>query len=433
MAYGDALIEMKHFDTELCADPSRVVLRPFSISAEPRGTAHGIMTRAERIVKSVLMLPEETARDYLAQVDRDFFGRHWQTHALFLDRFRQMKDMIGGMEGVSPDHAKLIGAYFSHEYSYAAAAVMNPSIVPHVDQSGVRDGAVKFVLSLRTVGEGHISSIAFREGVAMSNGDFTLWPQTPFAISAMPEAFEGEGGPITVHRHASSPLSGTVIFPITRAQRNGLEDLRLVQFTEDDGSKHYYGTYTAYSGREVGCEMLTTEQFQSFHLAPLRGAAAQHKGLALFPRRLDGRYCAIGRLDHEALYFLQTDDRFNWNYGKRVMAPKFLWELVQLGNCGSPIELDEGWLLLTHGVGAMRQYSMGAVLLDKRDPSRVLARSEEPFLTPVTETREGYVPNVVYTCGALKVGDFLLIPFGVADSSVKFVSLRASDLLRTLK
>ncbi len=426
------MIDLKHYDTQLGADPSRVVLRPFSISAEPRGTAHGIMTRAERIARAVLKLDDETARKYLDFVDGDFFGRHWQTHGIFLQRFREVRNLIGDLDDVNEIHAKLIGAYFSHEYSYAAAAVMNPSIVPHPDQSGTRDGAVRFVLSLRTVGEGHISSIAFREGVASPDGGFTLWPETPFAIAAAPDTHDGEGGPINVHRHESSPLSGVVIFPITRAQRNGLEDLRLVQFTEDDGSQYYIGTYTAYSGREVGCEMLTTERFSEFNLTPLRGAAAQHKGLALFPHRIDGRYTAIGRLDHESLYYMQSDDRFTWNYGRRIMTPKYLWELVQLGNCGSPIELDEGWLVLTHGVGAMRQYSIGAALLDKKDPSKVLGRSVEPFLTPIDETREGYVPNVVYTCGGLKVGRTLLLPYGVADSSVRFVSLKIDDLLASM-
>ncbi len=433
MAYGGTMMDMRHFGTELTADPSRVVLRPFSITSEPRGTAHGMMTRAERIAKAVMELTDAECRKYLDAVDGDFFGRHWQTHAIFMDRFNQVREMIGNMKNVSDDHAKLIGAYFSHEYSYAAAAIMNPSIVPHPDQSGVRDGAVKFVMSLRTVGEGHISSISFREGVAMESGDFTLWPATPFAIAAAPDAHEGEGGPVTVRRHESSPLSGVVIFPITRAQKNGLEDLRLLQFTEDDGSTHFYGTYTAFSGRDVGCEMMTTERFSEFNLTPLRGAASGQKGLALFPRKIEGRYAAIGRLDHEAMYFLQSDDRFVWNYGKPVMAPKYLWELVQMGNCGSPIELDEGWLLLTHGVGAMRQYSMGAALLDKRDPSKVIGRSINPFLTPVDETREGYVPNVVYTCGMLRVGERLLIPYGVADSAVRFVSVRIRDLLATLK
>jgi predicted GH43/DUF377 family glycosyl hydrolase len=425
-------MDLKHFDTELCADPSRVVLRPFIVSSEMNGSAHGIMTRAQRIAKTVLALSDDECRNYLAAVDHDFFGRHWQTHGIFLDRFGRVRELMGGLDNVNEDHAKLIGAYFSHEYSYAAAAVMNPSIVIHPDQSGMHNGAVRFVLSLRAVGEGHISSIAFREGVATSDGNFSLWPEAPFAIAAQPDEHEGEGGPVTVRRHESSPLSGNVIFPITRAQRNGLEDLRLVRFTEDDGTKYYVGTYTAYSGRETGCEMMTTERFAEFQLTPLRGAAAQHKGLALFPKRINGKYAAIGRLDHESLYYMQSDDRFTWNYGQRIMAPKYLWELVQMGNCGSPIELDEGWLLLTHGVGAMRQYSMGIALLDKKDPSKVLGRSIEPFLEPITETREGYVPNVVYTCGALKVGDSLLLPYGVADSSVRFVSMKISDLLATL-
>jgi predicted GH43/DUF377 family glycosyl hydrolase len=426
------MIELRHFDTELVADPSRVVLRPFIVPSETTGSAHGIMTRAQRIAKTVLALSDEECRNYLAAVDHDFMGRHWQTHAIFLDRFARMKGLMSGLDNVNDDHAKLIGAYFSHEYSYAAAAVMNPSIVAHPDQTGMRDGAIRFVLSLRTVGEGHISSIAFREGVATPDGNFSLWPETPFAIAATPDNHAGEDGPVTVRRHESSSLSGNVIFPITRAQRNGLEDLRLVRFTEEDGRGFYIGTYTAYSGRDTGCEMMTTDRFAEFHLTPLRGAAAQHKGLALFPRRIGGKYAAIGRLDHESLYYMQSDDRFVWNYGERIMGPKYLWELVQMGNCGSPIEIDEGWLLLTHGVGAMRQYSMGVALLDKKNPAKLLGRSIEPFLTPIDETREGYVPNVVYTCGGLKVGENLLLPYGVADSSVRFVSLSIRDLLSTL-
>lgn len=425
------MMDFKHYDTQLCADPSRVVLRPFTI--ETQGSAHGVMTRAERIVKVVLKLTEDECAAHLKLVDYDFFGRHWQTHAIFMDRFQQIKGLVSGLDDVGENHAKLIGAYFSHEYSYAAAAVMNPSIVPHPDQTGTRDGAIRFVLSLRTVGEGHISSISFREGVASPDGSFSLWPETPFAIAAVPDGHDNEVGSVNVRRHESSPLSGVVIFPITRAQRNGLEDLRLVQFTEEDGSKYYIGTYTAFSGRDVGCEMLTTERFSEFALTPLRGVAAQHKGLALFPRRIDGRFAGIGRLDHESIYYLQSDDRLTWNYGERIMTPKYLWELVQLGNCGAPIELDEGWLLLTHGVGAMRQYSMGAALLDKKNPAKVLARSKEPFLTPISETREGYVPNVVYSCGGLKVGEKVLLPYGVADSSVRFASIEIKDLLADLK
>lgn len=423
---------MRHHDVWLTADPSRVVLRPFAITSEPRRTAYGMMTRAERIVRAVLELPAGEVETQLARVDRDFHGRHWQTHAIFLSRFKQLRGTMDGLDDVDEPRAKLIGAFFSHEYSYAAAAIMNPSIVPHPDQSGCVKGSVKFVMSLRTVGEGHISSIAFREGVAHADGGFSLWPEPQFALAAQPERSDGDG-PVTVHRHESAPLSGNVLFPVTRAQRNGLEDLRLVQFQGEDGARPYYGTYTAYTGSEISCELLSTERFSAFDLRPMQGAAASHKGLALFPRRIGGDYAAIGRLDSESLYYQHSADRFRWNYGRVIMEPRFPWELIQLGNCGSPVETDAGWLLLTHGVGAMRQYSIGAALLDKHEPWRVLARSELPFLAPINETREGYVPNVVYTCGCMKVGENLLIPYGVADSSVKFVTVAVTDLLASLK
>jgi len=432
MKDGCTHVEMRHHDLRLAADPSRVVLRPFSVSSEPRGTPFGVITRAERIARAVLGMTSDEVREQLERVDADFFGRHWQTHAIFMERFNQMRHLVGDVSRIDDNTAKLIGAYFSHEYSYAAAAIMNPSIVPHPDQTGCDNGSVKFVMSLRTVGEGHISSIAFREGVASDNGHFSLWPEPQFALAAAAGHHDGDGGPVTVHRHESAPLSGNVIFPVTRAQANGLEDLRLVQFTEEDGSKPYYGTYTAYSGREVSCEMLTTEDFSSFDLTPMIGAAAGKKGLALFPRRINGRYAAIGRLDSESLFYLESDDRFDWNNGRMIMAPKYPWELVQLGNCGSPIELAEGWLLFTHGVGAMRQYSIGAALLDRHDPSKVLARSDKPFLAPINETREGYVPNVVYTCGGMKVGNSIVVPYAIADSSVKFVTIKAKDLLAAL-
>jgi predicted GH43/DUF377 family glycosyl hydrolase len=432
MKDGCTHVDMRHHETRLAADPSRVVLRPFSIISEPRGTAYGVVTRAERIARAVLEMTDEEVREQLERVDADFHGRHWQTHAIFMARFKQMQKIVGELDHVDEDSAKLIGAYFSHEYSYAAAAIMNPSIVPHPDQTGCNNGTVKFVMSLRTVGEGHISSIAFREGVA-SHEHFSLWPEPQFAIAAQPDPHDGDGGPVTVRRHEYAPLSGNVIFPVTPAQSNGLEDLRMVQFTEDDGEKHYFGTYTAYSGREIQCEMMTTDRFASFDLTPMRGAAAKHKGLALFPRRIDGQFAAIGRLDSESLFYLQSHDRFEWHHGRMIMAPKYPWELVQLGNCGSPIELDEGWLLLTHGVGAMRQYAIGAALLDKKDPSKVLARSDKPFLAPINETREGYVPNVVYTCGGMKVGESILIPYAIADSSVKFVTIKSKDLIATLR
>lgn len=429
-ARDEDFIPLHHHALYLCADPSRVVLKPFAIPTIP--PIDGSMSRAERIMRAVLALSDEECDAELAEVDRDFHNRHWTTHSIFLDRFAEMKRSVPGIGFVSDRHAKLMGAYFSHEYAYAAAAIMNPSIVPHPDQTGMTHGAVRFVMSIRTVGEGHISSIAFREGVALAGGELQLWPEPPFAITAAPIEEEETTGAVTLYRHEYTSLSGTVIFPTTRAQSNGVEDLRLVRFAEDDGTHTYLGTYTAYSGRDVGCELMKTDRFTEFRMTPLRGEAARHKGLALFPRRIGGKYAAIGRLDQESLYFLTSDDLLSWNVGQRILQPKYPWELVQLGNCGSPIEVEEGWILLTHGVGAMRQYSIGAALLDLKEPSRVIGRTRLPFLQPRDETREGYVPNVVYTCGGLKVGDRISIPYGVADSSVRCVSVKISDMVAAM-
>ncbi|MFA7586077.1 MAG: glycosidase, partial [Novosphingobium sp.] len=223
-----------------------------------------------------------------------------------------------------------------------------------------------------------------------------------------------------VRRHRDSSISGTVIFPITEAQRNGLEDLRLVEFSHDDGSREWIGTYTAYSGRSIGSELLHTNDFDRFALTPMKGAAARNKGMALFPRKIDGSYMMLGRQDGKNLFLLRSDRLDHWDGGEFLMGPQFPWELIQIGNCGPPIEIEEGWLVLTHGVGAMRKYAIGAALLDKRDPTKVLGRSCVPLLAAADEDREGYVPNVVYTCGAIRVGDDLFMPYGVADSSICF-------------
>lgn len=424
--------KFNHSPLVLRADPSRVVLRPFSLSVEPRGTAQGSMSRAARVCHALMDLTSEQCRAELDIVNRDFQGRHLQTREIFIDRFRQIQEMIGDLEDLDEDHQALIGAYFSHEYSFEAAAVMNPSVVAHPDQLGLEKGEVRFILSLRTVGEGHISTISFRAGVFHADGSLSLTPEGDFFVAARPAHHPAADGPVEVQRFSGCEINSTVIFPITRAQSNGLEDLRLVRLIEEDSSVHYMGTYTAYSGREVSCELLETDDFCRFRLTPLRGAAAQHKGLALFPRRINGRYAAIGRLDHESLYYMESDDRFVWNYGDRIITPQAPWELIQMGNCGSPIELDEGWLVLTHGVGAMRRYSLSAALLDKADPRKVLARSKAPLLSPSEETREGYVPNVLYTCGGLRAGKWIFIPYGVADSSIRFLSLTTDDMLKHL-
>ena len=422
--------EMLHSPMVLRANPERVVILPFQIGVSPRDSAMGQMGRMTRICDAIIAMPTEQVRAELDIVNRDFIGRHWQTRGIFLDRFRQIQSLNGGMEAIDEDHRALIGAYFSHEYSYQAAAVMNPSVVPHPDQTGAANGSVNFILSTRTVGEGHISTVSFREGVFNPDGTIELKPETDFAVAARPKQdTPPTEGSVTVHSHQACPVSETVLFPVTRAQTNGLEDLRMVKFAEPDGSQLYLGTYTAYNGRETACECFETSDFRSFKLTPFRGAASQHKGLAFFPRRINGRYAALGRLDHESIYYMESDDRYAWNNGDKIIGPEAPWELVQMGNCGSPIEIEEGWLVLTHGVGAVRRYSLGAALLDKDDPRKVIARSKDPLLQPSEENREGYVPNVIYTCGAMRVGDWIFLPYGVADSSISFVSIKIKDLL----
>lgn len=376
-----------------------------------------------------------TCEAELALVNQDFGDRHWQTRAVHLERYGQIKALLGLKSGLRETRKALIGAYFCHEYSYAGAALTNPGITPHPDQSGLVGGAVRFVLSMRAVGEGHISSIAFREGIAMPNGDLQLLAEPRVAMAAHACDPPPEGvpeGPVEACRYDEASLSGTVIFPFTQAQRNGLEDLRLVRFLEADGRPVWYGTYTAYSGTAIASEMLVTRDFRSFNLLPMTGLAARNKGMALFPRKIDGQYAMIGRQDGENLWYLRSDSLFDWNDGEMILAPKFPWELVQIGNCGSPIEIDEGWLLLTHGVGAMRKYAIGAVLLDKEHPTRVIGRMTAPLISPSDENREGYVPNVVYTCGALAIGRRLILPYGVADSSIAFCSVDIDELVREL-
>jgi predicted GH43/DUF377 family glycosyl hydrolase len=423
---------LRVLETRLQADPSRVVLRPFHLSWQGRNASGD---RALRLVEDIAALSEEQVEAEYEHVLRDFRERHWQTETMFADRFAEIRDNLGlDEQAFSPMRQKLIGAFFCHEYTYAAAALMNPSIVPHPDQSGCRSGAVRFVLSLRAVGEGHISSIAFREGFAFPDGTFELWPQSAFATSVEldDESLHDSNASVRVHRHPDSSLSNTVIFPITEQQRNGLEDLRLVRFDHGEGDFEWIGTYTAYSGSSIRSELLRTRDFRSFDLEPFVGAAGRNKGMALFPEKIDGKYGMISRQDGKNLYLLRSD-RINCSddEGQLLMEPKFPWEFIQIGNCGSPIKTDAGWLLFTHGVGAMRKYSLGCALLDLDDPGKVIGRSREPVLTAEDADRSGYVPNVVYTCGALKVGECLLVPYGISDSAVGFASVRIKDLIAT--
>ncbi|WP_245638379.1 glycoside hydrolase family 130 protein [Croceicoccus bisphenolivorans] len=417
----------------LLADPSRVVLRPFHLGWQAR-TADG--NRAFRLVQDILSLSEEQAETEYRRVQHDFAERHWQTERMFLERYAEVEEVLGlGGSRFSEMRRKLIGSYFCHEYTYAAAALMNPSIVPHPDQSGMSDGACRFVMSLRAVGEGHISSIAFREGIMEEGGEFSLWPQSSFATAADSAIAEVAGDQaVTVYRHSDSSLSNTVIFPVTEQQAGGLEDLRLVRFDHGDGDYEWIGTYTAYSGRAIRSELMRTRDFKSFSLEPIMGQAGRNKGMALFPQKVGGRYAMVGRQDGKNLFLLTSDTLACWDdEGALLMGPKYPWEFIQIGNCGSPLLTEHGWLLFTHGVGAMRKYSLGCALLDRNDPSKVLARSKVPVLTAVDDDRSGYVPNVVYTCGALLMGQELLVPYGISDSAVGFATCTVDELMQIME
>jgi predicted GH43/DUF377 family glycosyl hydrolase len=417
---------------KLVAMPSRVVIRPFHLGWQASDHSS---SRAGKLVADILSLSDEAVHSEYRAILSDFSERHWQTERVFDERASEVAETVRLPKNLSEERRRLIGAYFCHEYSYAAAALMNPSVVEHPDQSGLTDGAMRFVMSLRAVGEGHISSIAFREGIVERDGTFEIWPQpnVATAVSLVDKRQAQGSGEVHVLRHPESTLSGTVIFPITEPQRNGLEDLRLVRFTEDDGEYKWVGTYTAYNGREIRSELLCTRDFRDFTLGPIAGRAARNKGLALFPEKIGGSYYMVGRQDGKNLYLISSDRMDSWDDdGVLLLEPKFPWEFIQIGNCGSPILTDEGWLVLTHGVGAMRKYSIGAILLDRHIPSKVLARSEKPILSPKDSDREGYVPNVVYTCGAMRVEDTLFMPYGISDSAIGFATAPLKELIASL-
>jgi predicted GH43/DUF377 family glycosyl hydrolase len=414
-------------------DPARVIVRPFKPTTEPRDLNPTDKTRANHIVERVLNLDPQAAASQLADVLENFQGRHRNLLKTFERRADEMEEALLAHCTFSEVQRQLLGAYFLHEYSFEASALFNPSIVPHPDQSGIPNGSLRFILSLRAVGEGHVSSLTFRAGAIAANGSISVDPTARLATS--PRITHRTAGPIGDEvEFAFEPapdISERVIFPVTESQSNGIEDARFVQFS-DGGRTTYYATYTAYKGTAIRSELIETTDFLSFRMTPLQGAAARNKGMALFPRKIDGKYAMIARQDNENLYLVYSDDLYRWEGGQAILKPQFPWEFVQIGNCGSPIELEEGWLMLTHGVGPVRKYSIGAALLDKRDPSKVLARSSEPLLRPELSEREGYVPNVVYTCGAMTHNDQLILPYAVSDTYSNFATIQISALMRSM-
>ena len=421
---------MRSLPMVLRPDPSRTVLRPFHPEDPPAFAVKG-HPRAERIIQRVLSLDDARVATAIDTIIKPIRARHGYADEVLLSRYDQITKLTDA-RGVSRDRALLIGACFTEEFAFEAAALFNPSIVAHPDQSGLEADTVRFLMSLRGIGEGHVSSVTFRVGRWNINGSITIDLPGRHGVAPRTVALESENPVEGVaeldFRHVE--MSEPVLFPVLPSQARGIEDLRLVRFIEEDGSASYVGTYTAFDGYKVRQELLrASENLRSVQMRSLRGDHMDTKGMALFPRRIDGQYLAVGRQDNENIWLRHSDDLISWREGPKILVPRSEWEIVQIGNCGSPLELDEGWLLLTHGVGLVRNYCIGAALLDKSNPTKVLARTSVPLLWPQKDVRGGYVPNVVYSCGGLVHNGVLLLPYGVADLFTAFATVPIADLL----
>jgi predicted GH43/DUF377 family glycosyl hydrolase len=417
-------------DLHLRPDPSRTVIKPFSVEY-PEPFRDVASPRMRTVIERVLSLDEATRRDDCATAVAALSERHRNVETMLIRRFEEVCAYLPERVAAEPDQQLLIGAYLSAEYSFEAAALFNPSIVMRMNQDDAPADGLNFILSLRGIGEGHVSSVTFRTGNWSASGGFHVDDASPWITSPRIEGPDesGEEGTTRVICEGSQEPSESVLFPVTATQRQGIEDLRMVRFIEDDGRPTFLGTYTAFDGRDARCELFRGTGINTFEMTALKGSVPASKGMALFPRRVDGRFAMIGRQDNENLWLIASDDITTWDGGAKLVGPRYPWEFVQMGNCGSPIELDEGWLVITHGVGMMRNYCMGACLLDKADPGKLLARTAEPILRPSPSERSGYVPNVVYSCGAIVHERTLLLPFGVADNFASFASCSVDELL----
>jgi predicted GH43/DUF377 family glycosyl hydrolase len=502
-------IHVKRTGVTLHPDRRRVLLRPFHSMSDQR---------AITICSEVAALPELEVRVLLEQMLAEFGERHRNIHEFFRRRFeevqpyllkqpkggesfrRQSDDVRPGLvtgKRLSEERELLLGGYFSHEYSLEGAALFNPSMVAHPDQSGLAPGSLRIILSLRATGEGHISSITFRTGVLDAQCNITIDEPSRYCLEPAPvpnatfdkRQFEGKlsalglaggfsqqilrilGDSFTLGELQSSiglavrqlrvpnteteavgrrilalarsnyevqfapdsRLSERVLFPATPSQSNGIEDARFVRFQDEDGSRTYYATYTAYNGRTVQPQFLETPDFLHFKFTALSGPAVVNKGMALFPRKIKGAYAMLSRQDAENIYVMFSDHLHFWYTKQRVLKSLFPWEFIQMGNCGSPIETEAGWLVMSHGVGAMRKYCIGAFLLDRDDPNKVIGRLREPLIKPNEDEREGYVPNVVYSCGSLVHGGQLIIPYGISDHAATFATVPLDEVLTAME
>ena len=490
-----ALRVRRHDDARLGPDPGRVIAAPFLPRDEvyPDGTS-----RMSVVIARILALSDREVAETIRTAYARFVDRHRDLDGVLDRNFEIVAAQVEGHQldtaRLSQDRRRLIGAYFTHEYSIEAAALGNPSIVAAPDQSGLAAGEQRFVMSLRAIGEGHRSSIEFRTGVVAADATVRLDQAAPYATTAtrIPHEYDksffqtklddlsmwndiekrvfarlGErftmsdleaaiaaldadgversiSGETTrvLHWLASSnyrtsfptsiDVSERVLFPSGPTESHGMEDARFVRFVEDDGTATYFATYTAFDGRQILPQLLETTDFAEFRIATLTGPEARNKGVAIFPRRIGGNYVALGRHDNVNNYLMVSSDIRVWREATIIQEPERPWELMQLGNCGSPLETEAGWLVITHGVGPFRTYALGALLLDLDDPCRVIGHLREPLLMPIDAERDGYVPNVVYSCGSMIHAGHLVLPYGYGDVGASVATVRLDDLLSRL-
>jgi len=480
--------KVKRRRTKIVGNPERVIAR-LSMSDKPK--------RIRQLLERIIALPEETAVTLLEHVMQDFADRHRNILWVFEQHRKTVEKYLPPDVELSETKQRLIGAYFTKEYSIESAALFNPSIIPHPDQSNLAPGELRFILSLRATGEGHISSIVFRSGIIDADNLLTFDPVSEYVetpklkmdayydchlfelklnemgacnettawvlgqmqcsftygdLEKVLQKFHREYPSLNILQtdalahiewlaasnyeitfRSEFPICERVLFPISKNESRGIEDARFVRFVDDDGEITFYATYTAYNGFSILPQLIETKDFITFNVITLNGRAVQNKGMALFPHKIGGRYVMLSRQDGENNRIMFSDNLHFWQESEIIQEPEQPWEFVQVGNCGSPLETDAGWLMLTHGVGPMRQYCIGAMLLDLENPSKVIGRLEEPLLTPSEEEREGYVPNVVYSCGAIIHGNELVIPYARSDVHSGIATVNVDNLIKCMK
>lgn len=409
--------------------------------------------RTRRVIRMVLSLSKKEMHKILNNIFKEFSGRHKSFEEILMNNFSYVKKFVPYPDRLSNDQRFLIGAYFSKEYSIDSAALFNPSMVPHPDQSNLKKGSLRFIMSMRATGEGHLSSIKFREGVIDSKSNVHL--NRPSGYSFLPQIRKLEKESVINSRlmftkkskadledlldsnyissfSENSSLDERIIFPHSKSESVGMEDARFVKFI-DKNIDTYLGTYTAYNGMNFRTQIIETDDFLNFKIGTLHGNGIKDKGMALFPRKIRGKYVMTSRQDTENIYIMTSDNLYYWNKAQVIKTSEEAWEFLQVGNCGSPIETEKGWILFTHAVGPLRRYVISAILLDLENPSKVIGTLKEPLIEPNEEERDGYVPNVVYSCGSVKHLSNVIIPYAFSDSACGFATISISELLDKLK